>query len=258
MSNFRQALYKLLPTWLTTGESQLVAHSLMLVTDLNLEKVRHGLLARFPGSAGPSALALIGVDRGIPRGRAEEREHFAGRLRRWRYPRGHRTRGSAFALLEQVVEYWGTELAVAGTFDVNQTVHTRTAAGVEAFAYGVAWDWDGDTDSRARFWLYMQTAVGSTVASWGDWGDAPTSIGLTWASGRGKTWGQRGATLADVTVMRSLFRGPGPRWKPAGTHTDYAMLSFGAVVLAPFGGWGTLQERNATRPAGVRFWKLGR
>src|SRR6187549_1469002 len=103
-----RSIYKfLVPSWLSAGDGGLVLDTLTDQIDDSVEKMRESLVARFPTYAQDDALTLIGQDRLIPRGRAETSEHYAQRLIAWRYPRGHRVRGSAFALLNQVSEYFG-------------------------------------------------------------------------------------------------------------------------------------------------------
>ena len=118
----------MVPAWLYSGDGGLVLQSLAQLQDDYAARARAALEMRFPSRAADDALAELGRDRAIPRGRTETSAHYAARLIAWRYPRGHRTRGSAFALLEQVSEYFGGILAK--TRDVAGNVFTRTAAGV--------------------------------------------------------------------------------------------------------------------------------
>lgn len=246
--SFRTAFYKMVPSWLRQGEGELVLWSMNRLIDAYQTRLREGLTARFPSYAGDSALRLIGLDRGIIRGRSEPRSHYVARLKRWRWPRGHRTRGSAFALLEQIGEYWGVETA---TFDVNRNLHARTADGVESHAYGVTWDWDGSTTRRYRFWVYLSPVPGMT--SWGTWADFATEPG-SWSVPTA-TWGQRLATADDAAAMRRLMQTP-PVWKPGGTSIDYMVVALSTTVLLPAGGWGTYRGRAAA-PDTLRFWRIG-
>jgi hypothetical protein len=251
---FRNSFYKLVPQWLTTGEGELVLWTLNRIVDAFDDMVRAAVEARFPTRAGANALALIGRDRGIPRGRSETAAHYAARLKRWRWPRGHRTRGSAYALLEQVSEYWGG-MTVA-TFDVNQSEHVRDAQGNEAYAYDQDWDWDADPDplNWARFWLVL--VPGNDVPSIIAWPALLGTWGGSLAPGRGLTLGQQGVTPGDIRAMRRFFHGT-VQWKPAGTRTDYAVLDLDGAAVVPGGLWGTVRGRVTNARNTLRFWRVG-
>jgi hypothetical protein len=251
---YRRIFYKLVPPWLTSGDGELVLYSIGLMLDAFTERARQGLDARFPSRTGASALALIGAERGIPRGRTELAEHYAARLTAWRNPRGHRARGSAYALLEQISEYWGGALQ-CGTVNNRGRWHIRDAAGALTHGDFPAWSWDGDAASWSRFWIILQPAPAVGIAPWGPllgaWGNSLQP-------GNGHTLGQSGVTPEDVAAMRRLLVAP-IAWKPAGTQTDYAVIDVaGGTPIEPLGLWGTLRGRVANAPAGLRFWRLGR
>jgi hypothetical protein len=262
---FRRAFYKFLPGWLSSGDGEKVFASLGAVKDMYLERVRQGFEQRFPSRAGTSALRLIGEDRGIPRGRSETAEHYAARLRAWRFPRGHRVRGSAYALLEQVSEYWGGMFCQ--TIDNNGTLHQRSETGAESFSYGNTWNWDGAASTNwARFWLILRPIPDVAISAWPSWSTAWG--GTTWgaATAAGYTWGQQGVTAADAAAMRRLVTPPtvptgGPAWKPAGTRAMYIIVvleDHGAespTAITPAGAWGTVAGR-ATAPSVLRFWRF--
>lgn len=256
--SFRKAFRKLVPSWLSTGDGELILATMGIVKDMFMDRLRQGLEARFPTRTGPSALALTGADRGIPRGRSETAAHYAQRLLRWRHPRGHKTRGSAFALLEQVSEYWGGMFC--RTIDVAGNQFQRTADGVESVVHGLTWDWDGNgVAEHFRFWLVLYPVPETEIRAWGTWDDMallyPT---IADAEAAGILWGQSGATFDDVKALGRLFKVPRP-WKPAGTYTDYAVVvledHYTAADLVPAGAWGTASGR-LTAPDVVRFWNL--
>jgi hypothetical protein len=262
---YRFSFYKLLPKFLTEGESELVAFSLGVIKDAFLERCRQSLMQRFPSYAGDAALALIGAERGIPRGRTEAKAHYVTRLKAWRYPRGHRTRGSAFALLEQVSEYWGGLLAI--THDDKGNEHGRAADGTESFAY-TSWNWDGGSIAHSgskwsRFWLeiHPQPYV-PTIKAWPSWHQA--FGGTTWgaATKAGYTFGQQGVLAGDSRALQGLFkaRGLAVSWKPAGTTAMYAVVVLepvgGPTTVDPAGLWGDPRGRATTAPSVIRFWRL--
>jgi hypothetical protein len=253
-----QTIFRFLtPSWLHTGEGELVLGSLALIKDVFLERALGGLEARFPSRSGASALALTGEDRGIIRGRSEGAEAYARRLIAWRYPRGHRTRGSAFALLSQVGAYWGD--FVTYTMDRRGSRYLRNAGGNESSAISeFDWDWDGTpaTPNWGRFWVVIQPSAASGIAAWPDFGDPALWHGALNAD---DTIGQTGVTPYDVRAMVRLFEGRA--WKPAGTRAEWMIVALDGTSQTPDGTWGTWSRnvagtQTATRYAGWRYWAL--
>ena len=251
--SFRTAFYKLAPTWLTSGDGELVLGTLAVLKDAAMQRALEALQARMPSRVGASALANMSADRGIHQGRSEAAEHYVTRLKAWRSPRGHRTRGSAFALLEQWSEYWGGMYST--TRDINATRYTRDA-GVETVQPGTPWNWDGDSASWSRFWLVCWTLP--EVPSIQPWPALLGAWGNSLQPGRGYTLGQQGVTPDDIAALQRLFTAPA--WKPAGTFSDFAVIVIedhhtGVTPIAPAGAWGTVLGRG-TAPPVVRFWQL--
>ena len=98
------------PPWLTSnGESLLLGYSLDVIKDAWIERLRQGLLARFPqinpqgATPATDALASIGRDRGLVQGVDETSEHYAVRLVNWLPTL--KTKGNPFALLGQLAQY---------------------------------------------------------------------------------------------------------------------------------------------------------
>jgi hypothetical protein len=233
--NFRQWFRWAAPSWLSTGEGELVMHSLSLVLDASLQRMRDGLTVRFPEYCGESGLALHGKSRGIQRGRAETDAHYAQRLIAWRHPRGHRVRGSAFALLDQVSEYFGG--AACWSVDAKGNRHTHDAHGVEAFSYNYPWDWDDrPATDWSRFWLVID---GSAF--------------------------EADAVFEDVRAMRRLM--VGLAWRPAGTQPEWMIVqdSYGPITLtepptltATWQHWSAIVDgvQIPTRSTAYRYWSL--
>jgi hypothetical protein len=149
MSRWRTSFYKLVPSWLSTGDGEKVLFSLGLVADAFIERTRQSLTARFPRwtdtqgvthFGGRTALSMLGSERGIVQGRTEDTDGYTRRLREWRGPRGHLVRGNAYALLRQVWAYFGAMRA--DTIDANGNRFAVSSAAVESAARGVFWDWD--------------------------------------------------------------------------------------------------------------------
>lgn len=256
--NFRQVVKWLVPAWLNDGEGAAVLWVLCAMKDAFTERTRQGLDARFPSRTVASANALTGADRGIGKGRTETNAHYAQRLIRWRWPRGHRTRGNPFALLEQASEYFGG--VVCWTIDVRGNRYDRSAAGVETFSQGHAWNWDGAAVSPrwARGWLVLDL---STLASaQPDFGDADL-----WGGELGDpnySVGMAGVSAEDALAIRDLVRADAKRpWKPAGVRAEWAIVSLDGTEPTPDGTWLNWSQvvagvRSATRDPAFRYFSL--
>lgn len=245
--NFRQLFKYLTPAWAHTGEGELVYWSLAWLKDQVQTRARDLVYARFPSRAGESALKVLGDDRGILRGRTELKAHYAQRLIRFRNPYGHRVRGNAWALLEQVSEYFGG--IKCGVVDFKGNYHERSITGVETKTT-IAWNWDGtpSTPVKARFWLILWLPV--TVAPLPLIGDP-----LLWEDAIGTPGyviGQSGIYPDDVVAIQKLFRGRA--WKPHGAKPMYAIVGSAAADLfpAPDGTW----DNPATRSDNFYYWNL--
>lgn len=251
--NFRGLFASLLPGRFTNGDGEKVLFSLALIKDAYVTRVRAGLEARMPTRAGKSALLLIGQDRGIPRGRAEDAKHYANRLLGWRFPRGHRVRGSAFAALDQIGEYFGGLLS--WSIDAKRNYHQRTAAGVTSFSYGFPWDWDGTgaVPNWGRFWIVIVPGADvPTIKAWAAFGDPFAVVGAG--------VGQQDLGLDDANAIRALFKGEHP-WKPSGTRAEWLIVNLDGTTQTPDGTWlhwskDVAGVRVATRYAGWRYISL--
>ena len=222
MARLRHIARLMVPWWLFVEDGQKIVETFALLTDVYRQKLRSGLEARFPTRAGESAAALIGKSRLIPRGRDETLAHYAQRLKAWRYPRGHRVRGSAFALLTQVYHYWGG--VACWTHDVNQNKRALDVDETPSYAYGVAWTWDGGAAAQwGRQWLVLDL---SDVASAQDDFVAGGTIGIG------------GTTPGDWVAMRRLVDDSDQhRWMAAGTQPEWCVVSLDGSAPAPDATW---------------------
>jgi hypothetical protein len=259
MRRFRNIFRFLAPSWLTEGEGELVLFSLGLIKDAFVERMDQGVNGRFPTRSSSTALALTGKDRGIIQGRTETNEHYATRLVAWRFPRGHRVRGSAFAVLEQISEYFGgTRVA---SIDVTGNYYEREADGTELPKDPTnTWNWDstGKAPNWARFWVLFYPVPEVDTAEWPDFGDP-----LLWGGQlcvAGTTIGQTNISEEDTKSIRRLFRKP-TSWKPSGTRSEWLILAFDGVRPVPDATWLDWSEIVAgvqvrTRSADHRYWSL--
>lgn len=254
------------PAWLTEdGESGLVGWASDVIKDAFTERLRLGLLARFPQQdpegtpAADDALAAIGRDRRIVRGFAETSATYAARLLRWLDD--WQAAGSAFALMEQLAAYCGPGPSFR-TVDVRGNWYSRDAEGNEtSLLQRGNWDWDNAANALSRwsrFWVIIYPNGLWTVGP--KWGDA----GAVWGT-PGRTWGTT-ATPEQVTSIRSIISD----WKPGGTKCVNVVVAFDSTSFDPTtardgtglpdGTWGLPSEQNGseaqvpTRLSTARYW----
>jgi hypothetical protein len=224
--NLRNAFASLVPSWLSEGDGGKVLHALALLIDASVQIDRQRTELRFPRRTGPSANRLTGQDRGIQRGRSETSAHYAERLVRWRYPQGHRIRANAWALLEQISEYFGG--LKASTTDRMGNRYIRDIDGAESYTHGWTWEWDSASlASWARFWITLYGSPTGLISPQRDITDP-----LVWTDG---TLGLRGMTPQDASAIRNLFqRAPYTvPWHPSGTTPEWVIVGFGGAEVQP-------------------------
>ncbi len=171
---------------------------------------------------------------------------------RWRYPRGHRVRGSAFALLEQVCEYWGAGVS-AYTIDASGNRYDRSVDGTETYTPGEPWDWD-TSDALGRFWLVIK---GTPAAETPDFGDAALWGGEL--ATPGYAVGMTVWTPDDTQAMRRLMQPPA--WKPAGSRAMWIVVSLDGTEPTPNDAWEHWSEnvagvQVASRDSAFRYVSL--
>lgn len=254
MLNFQSVAKYLLPSWIYDGgEGERVASVVSATVDASLERVYQSVVSRFPSYAGDSALAKIGEDRGITRGRTESREHYAARLIRWRYPRGHRVRGNAFALLDQISEYFGG--LACWTIDRSGNRCDVGTDGSTSSSTGNTWTWDaGPPEEWSRFWIVLEG------------GDAirphPPIADITFWGGNlgtpGYAIGQLGAITEDVQAVRRML--DWRAWRPAGAQPEWLVVNLGTTIT-PDATWAHWSKNLAgvqvpARNSSCRYWSL--
>lgn len=235
----RSAWKYLVPSWLSTGESELVAYVLTLLADASLERLYFGHLARFPqqdanGTPGPTdALDALGRDRGVIRGIDETDRAYAVRLTQWLVDA--RTRGTAFTLMKTLAAYMDSESDQGASFrvvDNSGNWFSRSSTGVETSSLATGnWNWDAAPASQwARFWVIIYPGTRWTDTA-DDYGDA----GLNWAE-TNHVWGLS-ATPDQIATVRHLVND----WKPAGTSYEIIVAlnaaTFDPTAPEPDGTW---------------------
>lgn len=234
------------------NEGRLVGYSLGLICDAFAERLRLGLLARFPQFCPPDALGPLGRDRVIRRGINEPADAYAARL--VRYLDDHLTQGNPYALMDQLAAYCQATVRIR-TVDRRGNWFTRDRDGTRSALIDQAnWDWDGGSLAQwSRFWVVIY----------------PTSDGLPWAASVGGTpagWPAGGtigttATLDQVAAVRSIIR----EWQPDGTRCEWVIVayddaSFDPSAPEPAGDWTNFGVDNAgayeiARLTSARYWR---
>lgn len=232
MKLFRTIWRSLTPGWLQVGDGELVFFLLGLMKDAMAERARLTVLAAFPSTAPEDALDLIGHDRAIPRGPFEDADSYRLRLRAWRYPLGHRIRGSARALLEQV------SFAMRGTeYTTIDARGTRWRAGDLAPTRGITWAWDAIPlfPRWGRYWIVVKSTAAKRT-----WG----SVGTTWGAAGG-TWGSAGITAAEWAAVKTITSNARLGWTPAGRKANTLVVYFpGQAFPMPTGDWNAWPNRD--------------
>jgi hypothetical protein len=226
------------PAWLTQGESELVGYSVDVLKDTFAERLREGLLARFPqqdaaGTPGSDdALAAIGRDRRIVRGINESSTAYAARLPKWLDD--WKFAGNPFALLKKLAEYCPAGMSFR-TVDARGNWFSRAADGTQTVLLKqYNWDWDGSIATTntpfvagqlkrtwSRFWVIIYpNGYWASVRNWGDpgakWGDP----GVAW-----------GANI--LPEQAATLRGIVSDWKPGGTRCVNIILAFDNASFDP-------------------------
>lgn len=243
--NFRSVWKFLVPSWLNEGEGGLVGYALMLLNDASMERLYRGHLARFPqqgpdGTPAPDdALAAMGRDRGIVRGISETSASYAVRLTQWLVDA--RTRGTAYTMMKQLAAYVGAGSSFR-IVDNRGNWYSRDADGAETAVLNQGnWDWDGDTDRWARFWVivYPGSVWTEEPYTWGDADDPAWGADMASSGTHGST-----ALLEHGDTMRAIIAD----WKPGGTRCAGIIIAFDPASFDPatpepdgtWGGWYTV------------------
>jgi hypothetical protein len=206
-----------------------VGYVLDLIKDAFTERLRKGLLARFPQNdptgattAPEDALAAIGRDRRVLRGIDETAQHYAVRLTQWLT--NWKLAGNPFGLMNEIRGYTGP-LPTFRTVDVKGDWFTLEPDGTMSVSLNVGnWDWDGDPTALrhwSRFWVIIYPN--------GLWQPAPNlGSGLRVLGTPGETIGST-ATTGDVSAIRSIV----VQRKPAGTICQNIILAFDNTSFDP-------------------------
>jgi hypothetical protein len=235
MKLFRTIFYWLTPGWLQRGQGELVLWTQGLLFDAFAERCRQSAQLMYPSLCPDDALPLIGHDRAIPRGPLEPSASYRQRLIGWRYPRGHRTRGSAHALLDQVAA------ALGGTdYRTVDQRGTQVTHGTDAATKGVTWDWDGAAllPNWGRYWINVKS-TGKRWPTFGEGAWGPT------VKAPGKCLAGSGIHPGELKAVRELAKAKRLGWTPLGRMPIYLTIWFdGDTYPAPGGDWDSWANRD--------------
>ncbi len=232
MNFFRTVWRAITPGWLQNGEGELAFTLFGLMKDAMAERAEQTLLAPLPSRAPEDALDLIGQDRAIPRGPSETAASYRPRLAAWRFPLGHRIRGSARALLDQL------QYAMAGTeYTTIDARGTQWRLGVDLPTRGVAWTWDAIPllPRWGRYWIVVKATVSPrTLAEFGS---------ATYAERAGETIS--GMPIAEFAAVRTIASNGRLGWTPAGRKANTLVVYLpGQAYPVPAGDWDRWPNRD--------------
>lgn len=234
---FREIWRSLIPGNFHAGDGEIIQYVQGWVEDAFAETARQTVSLMFPSVAPSDALPKLGADRGIPQGFAEPDNSYRERLREWRFPRGHRIRGNAVGLLEQIAAVFGGACDVQ-TIDARGTRYTWGPDGTTTIERGETWDWDGEalTPNWARFWLVLKIDGATRHGTW----DSATAAGTTWdaAEETGTAWAGLGFHYGQIKAVRRLAQVGRLSWTPAGRRPNTLTIYFdGESYPVPEGDW---------------------
>lgn len=231
---FRTIWKFLTPGWLQKGQGEIVQYVQGLMKDAYAERCTQTAYLPYPSVCVSDALDFHGRMRALPRGVVEPEASYRARLVAWRYPRGHRVRGGAPALLEQF------SFALRGTFFGVVDARTQwTTSDPDGFDTSTPWQWDDmPADQWGRYWLVAR----STGAPWPSFTDA------AWLA----AWGDRSAVLAgagvsagEIDALRKITSNRRLGWTPAGIKAQVLTFYFGSDLFpAPDGTWDDWANRD--------------
>lgn len=259
-SRFRQIRTRIAPRWLTDGDGGLIGYALDVVKDAFVERLRLGLLAKFPdngpnGETAPEdALQAMGRDRRVIRGINETDAAYAARLKLWLDDR--RRQGNPFMLMQKLAEYLNSSDPSFRTVDARGNWYSRAADGTEtSLLKQENWDWDGSAigERWSRFWVivYPNGLWVENSEDYGglfEYGDVPEEV-----------WG----STTHPTIVSTL-RGIVSDWMPAGTRCINIIIaldpaSFDPTAPEPDGLWEHWSKNVAgvqvpARLSTARYW----
>jgi hypothetical protein len=238
MATFRDTAWAISPARLRTFRAVRMVYAFVgLPLDMIAEAAKQATQARFPEVCPVDALPYHGRDRRIRRGPHESTAGYRARLLLW--IELWRGAGVGRAMLDQIAAFMTPLTFRMRIWTQVGVIYTREADGSFSISRATRglWNWDGQDDLWARFWLIIDSVDGvpwSRDGTWGDgehWGDDASTA----------TWGST-ATIDEVQTIRAII----DDWKPATSVCKNIIVSFDATAFAttdaspplPDGTWG--------------------
>lgn len=221
-----------LPEWITNdkGDGPAVWTAISLLLDGYAQRAYEGIYARYPTHAPADALGYIGADRRIIRGIGETREGYVARLLGWLSQFSHLTRGSPFALLEQVRAYCGGDGIRVRLVDRRGNWYTIDRDGTKSYLLDQGnWLWDPIPASPdwARQWLIIYPSYNDETAVYKPWGKAAKLDG-SWKLDGSHVLGTD-AQPEEIKTLREIVED----WKGAGKRVEWIIYSFADDAFDP-------------------------
>jgi hypothetical protein len=222
---FTTSFQRRLPDWITSlkGDGSLVWFALSALLDGYAQRAYEGVYARYPTHAPADALGYIGADRRIIRGIGETREGYVARLLGWLTQFSHLTRGSPFALLDQVRSYCGGDGIRVRLVDRRGNWYTTDRDGTQSYVLNTGnWLWDPIPPSPqwARQWLIIYPAYDAETATFSPWSEAPALDG-SWSLDGSVSLGTD-AEPSEITTLRQVV----DDWTGDGKRTEWIIYYF--------------------------------
>jgi len=193
--------------------------------DALIDGVVLGVKCRFPELALPTALPVLGRERGIRRGIFETDAQYAARMLNWIPDR--KRKGSPYALMNQIAGYFTGRSVSLRVVNNRGTWYSRAADGTESWHREVPTNWLWDTygwtyDSRYYLIIYLDD-------------HGPLVPQVLWGSG--VTWGQ-GSLYWGVSATDGLgesIKAIVAEWGIPNAICDWVIFAFDATSFDPAG-----------------------
>lgn len=226
MATFRNAAWNLSVARLRTSKAARMVYAFIgIPLDCIAEAADQAAKAGFPEVGPPDALNRIGRDRGIVRGPLEPEASYRARLLLWLI--AWSGAGVGRAMLDMIAGYltpravklriW-TQVGVVYTLDADGTFTIERVA-------SDLWNWDGQTDLWARFWVVIYSIDG---IPWSQSPDLGAELGHTIGENPSGTVGST-ATISEVASIRGII----DEFKPAASKCVNVIISFDAAAFDP-------------------------
>lgn len=219
---YQNEIKRIVPPWLRRTVGGAIMSSIGIVVDAMIDRAAWGVRLRFP-DVDEDALAIVGRERRIVRGPAEDLTTYAGRVQGWLD--AHRERGSVYALLEQMRAYFAAAPRAVDVLYHSGTLYKlyeNVGLPIDRAIIG----WQPEGDQWAQAWVFLFEDADPTPVSaatdadlsiiprlWNAAHMLPLHVVLVWPGARlwgypdyELTWGEQEAlyTWGDLVPHRVM------------------------------------------------------